>query len=109
MRVGVIRCMLVLVLMVMGMAVPVRVGVRIRRAMAMRVFVIVTVGMLARMRMAMFCRFRFLLPEFFPRKFFLAGGNHIKLGGADAAAIDAGNFQPGVNAQGCNGPGKHFG
>src|SRR5229473_396783 len=89
-----------------GVAVPVRVGVRIRRAMAMRVFVIVTAGMLVRMRMAMFRWFRFLFPELFPRQLFFTGGDHIKLGGTDAASVNAGNFQTRVHAQGGYGLGE---
>jgi hypothetical protein len=48
----------------------------------------------------------FFFPELFPRQLFFAGGNHIQLGGADAAAVDAGDFQPRVHAQGGNRPGK---
>ena len=89
---------------IVGVAVPVRVGVGIRRAMAM--LVIVDVRLLLRMGMAMFCGFRFLFPELFPRQLFFTGGDHIKLGGTDAASVNAGNFQPGVHAQCCNSLGE---
>jgi hypothetical protein len=45
---------------------------------------------------------------FFSRQLFFAGGDHIQLGRADAAAVHAGDFQPCVHAQGFDRPGKHF-
>ena len=57
----------------------------------------------------MFMGSRFFFPELFPRQLFFAGGDYIKLGGADAAAIDTRDFQPRVHAQGCNRPGEDLG
>src|SRR5882724_13390055 len=102
MRMRMARLMFMRVLV--GVAVPVRVGVGIRRAMAM--LVIVAARLLLRMGMAMFCGFRFLFPELFPRQLFFTGGDHIKLGGTDAAAVHAGNFQTRVHAQGGYGLGE---
>ena len=51
---------------------------------------------------------RFLRPEFLARQFFLSRGDHVNLGRADAAAVHAGNLQPGVHAQGLHRADKKF-
>ena len=48
-------------------------------------------------------------PELFAGKLFLASGNHVKLRSADAAAVDAGNLQACIYAQGFHRPGKDLG
>ena len=45
-------------------------------------------------------------PELFSWQLFFAGGDHIEFGSADAAAVDAGDFQPGIHAQCFDGPGE---
>jgi hypothetical protein len=47
-------------------------------------------------------------PELFPRQLFFSGGNYIKLGSADAAAVNARNIQPRIHAQGFHRPRKDF-
>jgi len=51
---------------------------------------------------------RLLFPEFFPGQLFFTGGDHIQLGGADAAAVHPGNLQAGVDAQGRDRPGEYL-
>src|SRR5215831_11831629 len=38
-------------------------------------------------------------PELLPGQFLLAGGDYIDLGGADTAASDSGDFQPGIHPE----------
>ena len=47
-----------------------------------------------------------LAPELFPRQLFLTGGDHVNLGRADAAAIDARDFQARIHAQRLHGAGE---
>src|SRR5215510_923511 len=74
----------------------------------MRMLVLMGMLIVLMMRMAVLVVVRvsgfksLLLPEFFAWKFFLAGGDYVQLDGADATALHARNFQPGVNSQGGN-------
>jgi len=48
-------------------------------------------------------------PELLPRQFLFTGGNHVELRGADPTAVNSGNFQPRIHAQGFHRPGKDLG
>src|SRR3954468_16226326 len=102
-----------------GMAVRVAMLERSFRAMAMRMLMIVAmgaVGVRMRVRLRRFCGAECWLltaecsfPELFPRQLFFSGGDHIEFCSADAAAVNAGNFQPSVHPQGLHRPGKDLG
>ena len=68
----------------------------------MGMIVMMMFGIMMLMAMLVFVLMRGLLfaPEFLAGEFFLPGNDHVNLGRADAAAVDAGDLQTRVHAQG---------